>query len=175
MHAELERNVEEEQYLDLIRKILAEGEIRKDRTGTGTLAIFAVQQRYSLLNNAYPLLTTKRVFFKGVVGELLWFLKGCTNGKVLSDADIHIWDGNSSKEYLERIGLGHREQWDLGPVYGFQWRHFGATYKTMHDNYDGQGIDQIAKLVDSIKHNPFDRRHILTAWNPSGEWLKICN
>ncbi len=123
--------------------------------------------RYSLRNNTLPLLTTKRVFWRGVAEELLWFVSGDTSAKSLQDKNIHIWDGNGSKEFLEKRGLGHREEGDLGPVYGFQWRHFGAPYGTMHDDYTGKGVDQLARVVETIKTNPTDRRIVLTAWNPS--------
>jgi len=86
-------------------------------------------------------LTTKDVFWRGVAEELIWFVRGETNAKKLSDKKIKIWDGNASREFLDKIGLTSREEWDLGPVYGFQWRHFGAEYGTMHDNYEGKGID----------------------------------
>ena len=161
-------NPEESQYLRLVSRIIQDGEQRPDRTGTGVLGLFGEQQRYSLSRNAYPLLTTKRVFFRGVAEELLWFVRGHTNAKELNDKGIHIWDGNASKDYLTKRGLGHREEWDLGPVYGWQWRHFGGTYKTMHDDYTGQGVDQLANLVESIKNEPFERRHLLSAWNPKG-------
>ena len=159
-------NLEELQYLALLRKILEEGEERSDRTGIGTLSIFGAQMRFSLKNGQYPLLTTKRIFFRGVLGELIWFIHGRTCSKELSDQGIHIWDANGTKEFLKIRGLDHREETDLGPIYGWQWRHFGGNYKTMHENYDGVGVDQLAKLVYNIKHNPFDRRHILSAWNP---------
>jgi dihydrofolate reductase/thymidylate synthase len=97
---------------------------------------------------------------------LLWFIKGSTNAKELSDQGIHIWDGNGSREYLDSIGLTEREEGDLGPVYGFQWRHFGAEYSDMHASYQGQGVDQLAELIHKIKTNPTDRRLVLTAWNP---------
>lgn len=92
----------------------------------------------------FPLLTTKSVFWRGVAEELLWFLRGETSAKSLQDKKIRIWDGNSSREYLDSIGLTEREVGDLGPVYGWQWRHFGAEYKTMHDDYQGQGVDQVS-------------------------------
>ncbi|RSH92263.1 Thymidylate synthase [Saitozyma podzolica] len=158
---------EEHQYLDLIRRIISTGQSRPDRTGTGTLALFAPPSlRFSLANNTLPLLTTKRVFLRGVVEELLWFVAGCTDGKVLSEKGINIWDGNGSREYLDRVGLGHRREGDLGPVYGFQWRHFGAEYGTCEDDYTGKGVDQLAQVIDKIKNNPTDRRIVLSAWNP---------
>ena len=94
-------------------------------------------------------------------------MRGSTNAKLLQEKNVRIWDGNGSREYLDSIGLTDREEGDLGPVYGFQWRHFGAEYKDMHADYTGQGIDQLAEVIDKIKNNPNDRRIILTAWNPS--------
>ena len=94
-------------------------------------------------------------------------MNGDTNAKLLSDKKIKIWDGNASREFLDKIGLQDREEWDLGPVYGFQWRHFGAEYKTMHDNYEGQGVDQLATLIKQLKEDPNSRRILMTAWNPS--------
>lgn len=99
--------------------------------------------------------------------ELLWFVAGSTNAKLLSDRGIHIWDGNGSREFLDKSGLGHREEGDLGPVYGFQWRHFGAEYENMHADYSGKGVDQLVDLIERIKKNPNDRRLVLTAWNPA--------
>lgn len=160
----------EQSYLDLIRHILAHGEKRADRTGTGTIAVFAPSPlKFSLANMSLPLLTTKRVFFRGVAEELLWFISGCTDGNELSKKNVNIWEGNGSKEFLESRGLGHRRQGDLGPVYGWQWRHFGAKYVDCDTDYTGQGVDQLAEVIDKIKNNPYDRRIILSAWNPAGE------
>ncbi|KAF8055936.1 hypothetical protein HT031_006575 [Scenedesmus sp. PABB004] len=157
---------DEYQYLGLVRELIEQGFPRGDRTGTGTLSTFGVQHRYDL-RRSFPLLTSKRVFWRGVVEELLWFIRGSTNARELSDRGVHIWDGNSSREFLDRQGLGHREEGDLGPVYGFQWRHFGAAYTDMHADYTGQGVDQLAELVQRIRSTPEDRRLILTAWNPA--------
>lgn len=190
---------EEEQYLSLVRRVLSTGQDRSDRTGTGTLSIFAPPSlRFSLSSPSsndliLPLLTTKRVFTRGIIEELLWFIKGSTSSKELSEKGVRIWDGNGSKEFLEKVGLGHREEGDLGrklvllssffvfhsenltsasdgwvAVYGFQWRHFGAEYKTAKDDYTGQGVDQLAEVIHKIKNNPTDRRIILSAWNPAG-------
>ena len=156
----------EAQYLDLIREIIEEGNVKGDRTGTGTISKFGKQMRFDLRRN-FPLLTTKRVFWRGVAEELLWFVGGRTNAAELREKDIKIWDGNGSREYLDSVGLGHREVGDLGPVYGFQWRHFGAKYEDMHADYSGQGVDQLAEVIDKIKNNPNDRRILLTAWNPA--------
>ena len=125
--------------------------------------------RFSLADNALPLLTTKRVFWRGVVEELLWFIKGSTNALELRAKGVHIWDGNGSREYLDKIGLSHRAEGDLGPVYGFQWRHFGAEYEGVDADYTGKGVDQLKEVVNKIKNNPTDRRIILSAWNPAGQ------
>ena len=158
---------EEYQYLDLIREIMDHGVHRGDRTGTGTISKFGVQMRFSLRDDVLPLLTTKRTFWRGVAEELLWFVSGNTNAKDLQDKNIHIWDGNGSREFLDNLGLTEREEMDLGPVYGFQWRHFGATYTNMHADYKGQGVDQLADCIHKLKHNPTDRRIVLSAWNPA--------
>uniref|UniRef100_UPI00358EB0D7 thymidylate synthase n=1 Tax=Myxine glutinosa TaxID=7769 RepID=UPI00358EB0D7 len=155
----------EKQYLDLVRRVMLEGKRKTDRTGTGTLSMFGVQTRYSL-RDQFPLLTTKRMFWKGVVEELLWFIKGSTNAKELSAKGVHIWDANGSREFLDHSGFPDREEGDLGPVYGFQWRHFGAEYRGMHEDYLGQGVDQLQQVIDTIKNRPDDRRIIMCAWNP---------
>ncbi|GAA5908859.1 hypothetical protein JCM8208_005602 [Rhodotorula glutinis] len=175
-------NPEEDQYLDLVRSVIERGERRADRTGTGTLSLFAPPQlRFALSKPSttapdatasdpelvLPLLTTKRVFVRGIIEELIWFVNGSTDSKVLAKKGVKIWDGNGSREFLDSRGLGHREEGDLGPVYGFQWRHFGAEYKTCNDDYTGQGVDQLAEVIDKIKNNPTDRRIILSAWNPA--------
>lgn len=160
-------NSEEQAYLDLVEKIIAEGEFRPDRTGTGTYSLFAPPQlRFNLSNGTFPLLTTKKVFLKGILHELLWFINGSTDASLLSDKGVKIWDANGSREYLDSLGLTDREVGDLGPVYGFQWRHFGAQYKDCHTDYTNQGYDQLAQIIHTLKTNPYDRRIILSAWNP---------
>lgn len=174
----LTKRHEEYQYLDLIRDILQDGEHRPDRTGTGTLSIFApAQMKFELSRPSsdpsqspeliLPLLTTKRVFLRAVVAELLWFVAGSTSSKPLSEQGVKIWDGNGSREFLDSVGLSHREEGDLGPVYGFQWRHFGAEYVDAKTDYTGQGVDQLAEVIDKLKNKPYDRRIILSAWNPA--------
>jgi len=157
---------EEYQYLDAIREVIEKGVQMGDRTGVGTRSVFGKMMRFSL-QESFPLLTTKRVFWRGVAEELLWFVKGDTNAKHLSDKGIKIWDGNGSREFLDKRGLSHREEMDLGPVYGFQWRHFGAKYVDMHTDYTGQGVDQLAECIHKIKNDPTDRRILLSAWNPA--------
>jgi dihydrofolate reductase/thymidylate synthase len=157
---------DEYQYLNAIRDIIENGVHSGDRTGVGTRSTFGRQMRFDL-RTTFPLLTTKRVFWRGVMEELLWFIKGDTNAKHLSDKGVKIWDANGSREFLDKRGLQHREEGDLGPVYGFQWRHFGAKYVDMHTNYEGQGVDQLADCIKKIKEDPNDRRILLSAWNPA--------
>jgi len=161
-----ERMSDEHQYLDLIRHILANGRKRTDRTGVGTLSVFGTQSRYSLNDDTFPLLTTKRVFHRGIVEELLWFIRGSTDSKELAAKNVHIWDANGSKEFLAKCGLAHRDEGDLGPVYGFQWRHCGAKYTTAGDDYRGKGVDQLKQCVEQIKNQSDSRRIIMCAWNP---------
>lgn len=158
---------DEYQYLDLLKGILNSGKRKNDRTGTGTLSLFGSQSRYSLADGTMPLLTTKRVFWRGVVEELLWFLRGSTNAKELAEAGVRIWDGNGSRQFLDSLGFTDREEGDLGPVYGFQWRHFGAPYRDMRTDYGTEGMDQITNIINTIKSNPDDRRIILCSWNPA--------
>ncbi|KAF7336782.1 hypothetical protein MVEN_02113600 [Mycena venus] len=142
---------EEQQYLDLIRRVLDTGDPRPDRTGTGTLSIFAPPSlRFSLADNTLPLLTTKRTFLRGIVEELLWFVRGATDSTLLAAKGVKIWDGNGSAAFLESRGLGHRREGDLGPVI-----------------IRGGGVDQLRECIHKIKHNPTDRRIILSAWNPA--------
>lgn len=149
-----------------------------DRTGTGTLSLFAPPQlRFSLSRPSsdpneppspvLPLITTKRVFLRAVIQELLWFIASNTSSLSLSEAGVKIWDGNGSREYLDSVGLTDREEGDLGPIYGFQWRHFGAEYRNCKSDYTGQGVDQLAEVIDKLKNKPYDRRIILSAWNPA--------
>lgn len=133
------------QYLDLLQSILDKGEVKEDRTGTGTRSFFGHQMRFNL-NDGFPILTTKRIFFKGVVHELLWFLDGATNNTVLKDAGVHIWD-----EWETESG-------DLGPIYGHQWRSWPSSR-------NGGVIDQIEKIINQINNNPSSRRIIVSAWN----------
>lgn len=159
-------NHQELQYISLVKELIAYGDERDDRTGIGTRSDFARQLRFTL-HRHFPLLTTKRVWFKGVVEELLWFISGSTNAKKLSERGVRIWEANGSKAFLESRSLGHREEGDLGPIYGFQWRHSGAKYIDMHTDYTGQGVDQLAECIRLIKEDPMSRRIVMSAWNPS--------
>ena len=153
------------QYLEALKYVLENGTGREDRTGVGTRAVFGMQMRFNM-EDGFPVVTTKKFAFKSMAAELLWFIKGSTDAKLLQAKNIRIWDGNSTREFLDASGFHDRQVGDLGPVYGFQWRHFGAEYKTCDDQYTGQGIDQLKDVIERIKTNPNDRRIMLTAWNP---------
>lgn len=160
------------QYLDMCRYILEHGEDRPDRTGTGTRSVFGYQTRYNL-REGFPLLTTKKMYLRPIAEELLWFIKGDTNIKYLVDRNVKIWNewpyedfkksedfnGETLEEFVEKIKNDDdfaKKHGNLGPVYGAQWR-----------NFNNEGTDQLMKLIDSLKNNPFSRRHIISAWNPS--------
>ena len=131
------------QYLDLVKYVLDNGELKEDRTGTGTKSVFGYQMRFNLYDG-FPMVTTKKLHLKSIIYELLWFLKGDTNIKYLQENGVKIWDA-----WADSNG-------DLGPVYGFQWR-----------NWNSDGIDQISNLINDLKNNPSSRRHLISAWNPS--------
>lgn len=158
-------------YLDIVKKILDTGEAKSDRTGTGTIAIAGAMFEHDM-NNGFPMLTTKKVPFKVVATELEFFIKGITDKQWLKDLNCHIWDEWCSPT---KVPYAHDEatkqkmaaERDLGPIYGFQWRHFGADYVSYDTDYTGQGVDQLKKVVDSLKSNPSDRRMIVMAWNPT--------
>lgn len=158
------------QYLDMCKFILENGTYKSDRTGTGTISYFGYQTRYNL-NEGFPLLTTKKVFLKGIIHELLWFISGDTNIKYLVDNNVKIWNewayekykkepvynGETMDEFIEKIRESKEfadKYGDLGPVYGRQWRSFN-------------GVDQLEKLINNLKKNPDSRRHIISAWNPA--------
>ena len=151
-------------YLRLLSKIINEGEFRKTRN-SNTWSIFNETIEFDL-KDGFPLLTTKRMFWKGIVEELLFFIKGQTNSKILEDKGVNIWKGNTSKEFIEKCGLPYDEG-DMGEIYGFNWRHFGAEYKDCHTDYTGKGFDQLQKVINEIKNNPTSRRILMTDFNPS--------
>lgn len=152
-------------YLGLLKRILETGIRRKCRNGE-TVSCFGERIEFADVTAEFPLLTTKRVYWKGVIEELLWFLAGSTDVSKLRDRGVHIWDGNSTRAYLDGLGLSYSEHEEGGPIYGFQWRHFGATYVDCHTDYTGAGTDQITELVKAIKETPTSRRLLLSAWNP---------
>jgi thymidylate synthase len=151
----------ERQYLDLLRRILETGVDREDRTGTGTRSIFGHQMRFDL-KAGFPLLTTKKVHLRSILHELLWFVSGDTHVAPLQEKGVTIWDEWATPEQTERFG---RTAGDLGPVYGHQWRNFGASRQS-DGSYANDGVDQLRALVDEIRRNPNSRRLLVTGWNP---------
>ncbi|HEY1959369.1 MAG TPA: thymidylate synthase [Polyangiaceae bacterium] len=149
------------QYLDLLQRILDEGVDRPDRTGTGTRSVFGHQMRFDL-RRGFPLVTTKKVHLRSILHELLWFLRGETTVESLHSAKVTIWDEWATADQTARFG---RSAGDLGPVYGHQWRNFGAT-PNADGTWKNDGVDQIARLLKDLRENPFSRRHIVTGWNP---------
>lgn len=155
----------EQQYIELVKKVLENGIKRPDRTDTGTRSVFGETMKFPL-DRGFPLLTTKKVFWRGIVEELLWFISGSTDTTKLSEKGVHIWDKHSDESFLKERGLSFiYTQGDIGPGYGFQWRHAGARYCGKDENYDGKGTDQLKKCIDLIKTNPESRRILMSSWN----------
>lgn len=166
MKNESELESEESRYLRELQDILENGETRNTRNAT-TISKFSVKLDFDI-RHSFPLLTTKKVFWKGVVHELLWFIQGNTNSKILEKQNVNIWKANSSREFLDMHQLNEYEEGDCGPIYGFQWRHFGAKYNGMHSHYkDSVGSeDQLQNCIHLIKTDPSSRRIFMSAWNP---------
>lgn len=158
---------EEDQYLNLIKEILEKGDTIKSRNGN-VKAIFGNKMEFDLSNNKLPLLTTKKVAYKTCIKELLWFMRGQTNNKILKEQKVHIWDANGNREFLDSRNLKDREEDDLGPVYGHQWRHFNAVYSTCNEDYSNKGVDQLMYIINALKDpkERFSRRLIMSSWNP---------
>jgi len=158
---------EETQYLQLIRTILNNGSNEMTRNGP-VLSIFGYFMRFSLSNGQMPIITTKNTAWKPCFKELMWFVRGDTNNQTLIDQNVHIWDANGTRAFLDSRYLVHLEENDLGPIYGHQWRHFNAPYETCHTNYEGKGVDQLANIITALKdpEQRASRRLVLSAWNP---------
>lgn len=148
-----DKHHEELKYFDLFEKILSEGKPRENRTGINTLSIFGAQMRFDI-SKTIPLMTSKKVSFKNIVEELLWFCRGDTDANILKNKGVNIWNGNSSREFLDSRGLTDYPEGECGPIYGHQWRNFN-------------GIDQLKNIENLIKTQPNSRRIVLSAWNPS--------
>lgn len=148
-------------YLALLNEVLLEGQLRSNRTGINTISLFGKTVKYDLRNNKIPIFMSKSVNYKIVIDELLFFLSGSTDTNILKSK---IWKGNTSKEFLQERGLPYDEG-DMGPGYGFQWRHWGSEYEGCNPSEPYEGIDQIQNLINNIKSDPYDRRLIVSAWN----------
>lgn len=149
-------------YLDLLRKVLNDGVERDDRTGTGTRSLFGYQMRVDL-REGFPLLTTKKLHLKSIIHELLWFVRGQTQVSHLQEQGVSIWNEWATPEQTARFG---RREGDLGPIYGHQWRNFGATER-QDGSYANDGFDQLSHVLDQIRDNPTSRRLIVSGWNPA--------
>lgn len=159
---------QEEQYLNLLREILERGTWEEGRNGR-TKSVFGHSMRFSLKNGTIPILTTKKTAWKSCLKELLWFIQGDTDTKILQNQNVHIWDGNTTREFLDSRGLQHYREGLIGPGYGFQWRHFNAAYNADTGSpRDETGIDQLNQIVEALKDpaQRTSRRLIMTAWNP---------
>jgi len=168
----MDENKEEVQYLDLIREIMNDGFDECGRNGD-TLSVFGRSMRFSLKDERIPILTTKKVSWKTCIKELLWFIRGETDAKKLQKDGVHIWDANTSRKFLDSRGLNLYPEGMCGPIYGYQWRNFGANYncfsgKHITDDHPYNGVDQLQEIIDQLK-NPEtrnSRRLVMTAWNP---------
>ena len=160
-------NTEEQQYLNLVKEIIDNGYDENGRNGK-TRVKFGHTMRFSLRDGTIPILSTKKVAFRPCFEELFWFISGSTDNRLLQEKNVSIWNGNSTREFLDSRGLYDRVVGDLGPVYGFQWRHFNAIYIDRNIDYEGDGVDQLQNIIDDLKNEDTrsSRRHILTAWNP---------
>ena len=154
----------EQQYLDLLDRVLTSGTPREGRNGD-TVARFVEHLSFDL-REGFPLLTTKKMFWKGIVAELLFFLRGSTDTVELKEQGVRIWNGNTCKEFLASRGLSYREGL-MGPMYGYQWRHFGAPYNSETGQPEEKGVDQLSALLKGLVEDPHSRRHVMTSYNPS--------
>ncbi len=158
------KKLDEQQYLDLVKYIVTNGICQKTRNGT-TLSIFGYQLKFDL-SKGYPLSTVKRSYPKSIFEELMWMIRGQTNVKILQEKGVSIWNKNSDAAFLSKSGLKYKEG-DIGPGYGFQMRHFGASYVDCETDYTGKGIDQLANAIDLLNNNPESRRIVIEIWNPT--------
>lgn len=150
----------EQNYLDLLKNIIDNGDFKQDRTGVGTFSIFGTNLRFSLENNTLPLLTTKKMAIKSIIEELLFFIRGDTNSKLLENKGVNIWKGNTTREFLDKRGLHSYPEGEMGPMYGAQWRNFSRCD-------DKKGVDQLKNCLELIKNDPNSRRILMSAYNPN--------
>ena len=162
-----EKPHDEYAYLNSLQNILTYGKSRPDRTGVGTISVFVPEVLRFDISSTLPLFTTKQVSFKSILKELLWMLRGETDSKILEGQGVNIWKDNTTRGFLDKRGLhDYKEGW-LGPLYGYNWRHFGFKYMGGDIDYTGKGYDQLEELISGLKNDPFSRRHMLTTYDPS--------
>ena len=157
-------NQEEIAYLDILRDLITKGNERQTRNSI-TKSLFSRNLTFDL-KNSFPLLTTKKMFFRGIFEELMFFIRGNTNNKILEEKGVKIWKDNTTRTFLDNVGLNHYQEGDMGPMYGYQLRFFNANYKDCNDNYLNKGVDQLKYIIDTILKDPFSRRIIMTTFNP---------
>lgn len=157
----------EKQYLAMVKHIINSGARQVGRNGSTRVSI-GHMMKFSLKNNKLPLITTKKLAWKTCLKELIWFVRGQTDNRILKNQNVKIWNGNGSREFLDSRGLNHLREDDLGPVYGHQWRHFNAKYSNSDEDYTGKGIDQLNDIINQLRNfdTRYSRRLIMTAWNP---------
>jgi len=155
------------QYRVLVKHIIKYGDFKTGRNGN-TLSSFGNKMTFCLRDNKVPFLSTKKLAWRSCLRELLWFMKGSTDNRILTNDKVTIWNGNADRDFLKSRGLNYSIDGDLGPIYGHQWRHFNATYDNCETDYTGKGVDQLQQIVNSLKddNEKFSRRLILSAWNP---------
>ncbi len=162
-------NGEENRLLEVMGEIVRDGHLRNNRTGVSTYSTFGKTFEYRMVERngmyRFPLLTTKKMFLRGVFAELKWFLSGHTDSKILEAQGVNLWRGNSTREYLDEYGLSEYAEGKCGPIYGHQWRAWGAPYDQDKLTHIGEGIDQVQQCLKSLKEDPFSRRHIISGWN----------
>jgi len=158
---------DENQYINLIQDIIDHGAMVEGRNGNA-LTVFGAAMHFNLTDNVVPVLTTKKVAIKTCIKELLWFISGKTSNNILKSQNVHIWDGNGSRDFLDSRGLNNLAEDDLGPVYGHQWRHFNAPYTNCEADYTGKGVDQLLYIINCLKDpkERYSRRLVMSAWNP---------
>lgn len=160
-------NKEENKFIKTVNKIINKGVYNLDRSKVGTLSIFGKSFTYDIRNHRLPLFTHRKVFLRGIIEELLFFISGKTNTKILEDKKVNIWKGHTSREFLDSRELQHYKEGSYGPSYGFQLRHFNADFIDDNTDYNGKGFDQLEDVIYQIKNNPTSRRILFTYWNPS--------
>lgn len=157
---------EENQYLNILKKLISNGEFRKTRN-SNTWSLFDTSVKFNMENGVLPVITTKKVSIYNVFEELMWFLRGDTNAKHLDEKNVKIWNPNSTREFLDSCGHHSYEEFDIGPMYGFNMVHYGAEYSGMNTDYTGKGFNQIDYVLNLIKNDPTSRRIIMTTFNPA--------